>query len=206
MNLQTCILFALAIDASPADVDEVLASIRHQFNHADAISPATINPTATPRADVTNIDGPATASTNGIELDVEGLPWDERINASTKAKNEDGTWRLKRGVDKGLVTRTKNTLRKQLDAGAPPRSGVQAAPPGQPPMPGAGIPPPPAPQNTAYTDFVQFITANSRITPEWLKQVLEHYGVQDGAMQNLAHRSDLIPSIEAGIKQALGIA
>jgi hypothetical protein len=37
------------------------------------------------------------------DVDSRGLPWDERIHASTKATNGDGSWRNKRGVDKALV-------------------------------------------------------------------------------------------------------
>lgn len=35
--------------------------------------------------------------------DSSGIRWDERIHASSKALNADGTWRTKRGVDKALV-------------------------------------------------------------------------------------------------------
>lgn len=38
-----------------------------------------------------------------VELDKNGIPWDERIHAGTKRKNADGTWSLKKGVDKDLV-------------------------------------------------------------------------------------------------------
>lgn len=37
------------------------------------------------------------------DVDSRGLPWDERIHASTKATNGDGSWRNKRGVDKALL-------------------------------------------------------------------------------------------------------
>ena len=38
----------------------------------------------------------------GVELDKNGVLWDERIHAGTKRKNADGTWSLKKGVDKEL--------------------------------------------------------------------------------------------------------
>lgn len=37
-----------------------------------------------------------------IELDKNGIPWDERIHAGTKRKNADQTWSMKKGVDKDL--------------------------------------------------------------------------------------------------------
>lgn len=45
---------------------------------------------------------PATAK-DFTEVDASGLPWDERIHASTKARKDDGSWRMKRGVDAKLV-------------------------------------------------------------------------------------------------------
>lgn len=43
--------------------------------------------------------------------DSTGLVWDERIHASSKALNADGTWRTKRGVDKALVAEVEAELR-----------------------------------------------------------------------------------------------
>lgn len=37
------------------------------------------------------------------ETDSAGFPWDERIHASTKTTNKDGTWKLRKGADKALV-------------------------------------------------------------------------------------------------------
>lgn len=36
-------------------------------------------------------------------VDAAGFPWDERIHAGSKTTNKDGTWKLRRGVDKPLV-------------------------------------------------------------------------------------------------------
>ena len=44
-----------------------------------------------------------TGGTVGVETDVNGHPWDERIHSSSKAKTQDGAWRYKRGVDDALV-------------------------------------------------------------------------------------------------------
>lgn len=48
--------------------------------------------------------------------DSNGLPWDERIHASSKALNADGTWRTKRGVDKALVAQVEAELRSRTTA------------------------------------------------------------------------------------------
>src|SRR6186713_168224 len=53
--------------------------------------------------------------TNPVELDKNGLPWDERIHAGTKAKNADGSWRQRRGLnDEALIKRVEAELRALL--------------------------------------------------------------------------------------------
>lgn len=73
---------------------------------------------------------PITTDDSG-ELDADGTAWDERIHASTKAKNADGRWRLRKGVDKELV--------KQVLATEPE---VPAAPPVVPTPPEVTAPVP----------------------------------------------------------------
>ena len=54
----------------------------------------------------------------GVEVDADGLPWDERIHAGTKRKNADGRWTAKRGVnDAAFVARVIAELRAQMAAG-----------------------------------------------------------------------------------------
>lgn len=45
------------------------------------------------------------------DRDAAGLPWDERIHASSKATVADGTWRKKRGVDDATVAAVEAELR-----------------------------------------------------------------------------------------------
>lgn len=61
----------------------------------------------------------AYAATVG-ELDSNGIPWDERIHAGTKVKNNDGSWRNKRGVDAGLVTQVTAELKGHAESLADP--------------------------------------------------------------------------------------
>lgn len=44
------------------------------------------------------------------EFDKRGMPWDERIHASSKSINADGTWRNKRGIDKETLEAVENEL------------------------------------------------------------------------------------------------
>ena len=64
-------------------------------------------------------------------------------------------------------------------------------------MPGAAVIDP------AYAALVQFVAANTKSTAnpnakfddEYIKAVLTHYGIADGALPNLAHRLDLVPAV-----------
>lgn len=39
-------------------------------------------------------------SSEGVEIDAHGHPWDENLHASTKGKTKDGLWRMKVGVSR----------------------------------------------------------------------------------------------------------
>ncbi len=45
------------------------------------------------------------------ERDSNGIPWDERIHASSQTKNKDGTWRTRRGVEPDAVKQIETSLR-----------------------------------------------------------------------------------------------
>lgn len=76
-----------------------------------------------------------------VELDKNGIPWDERIHAGTKRKNADGTWSLKKGVDKELAAQ----IIAEYQSAAPsvpaaptaPSAPVPPAPPSKPGVPAA---------------------------------------------------------------------
>lgn len=51
------------------------------------------------------------------DVDAAGLPWDERIHASTKKKTQDGRWKKKRGVDDATREAVEMQLRHQVNAG-----------------------------------------------------------------------------------------
>lgn len=75
----------------------------------------------------------APASPAGVvDLDKNGLPWDERIHAGTKAKNADGSWRQRRGLnDEALVKRVEAELRQLVannaTSAAPLSTGATSA-------------------------------------------------------------------------------
>jgi hypothetical protein len=86
--------------------------------------------------------GPPVAIAPG-EVDKNGLPWDERIHSSNRKKNDDGSWRAKRGVDKNLVPTVENELRQRMAMGSQAPYGVVPAPQ---PMPVSVPQPAAAPQ------------------------------------------------------------
>jgi hypothetical protein len=69
---------------------------------------------------------PAAPASPAPSVDVQGLPWDERIHARTKALNRDGTWRQKRETPPELVAQVEAELRAR--AGLPVAAAVPAAP------------------------------------------------------------------------------
>lgn len=166
----------------------------------------------------------AAAANSNAELDAAGFPWDERIHSSNRKKNDKGLWWAKRGVTPALKASVEAELRSTMSAA--PATTTPAAPapqqttpapaattPAAPPMPGANLPPMPgaAAVDPAYTALVQFIAQNTnsaanpagKFTDDYIKQVLTHYGVAEGSLQNLAHRLDLVPTVDGWLRQVL---
>lgn len=197
------ISFTFSTNASTEEVLEGIEVIGKFFG---------IQTDATIDADDTTGAPPADVSAAVGDLDVHGLPWDARIHASTKAKNADGSWRYRKGVADTQKSKVEKELRAALAANPAPSSPTPALPVALPATPGLPAAPALPTVNPAYTAFVEFIAARTapapgaRLTPEWVQQALTTYGVENGQMQNLAHRVDLIPQITAAIKTALGEA
>lgn len=75
-------------------------------------------------------------SSDAGELDKNGLPWDPRIHASTKGKNQDGSWKALRGVDKSIVPGIEAELRARVGTPPPPPPiATEQTPPPPPPLP-----------------------------------------------------------------------
>lgn len=66
--------------------------------------------------------------TLGVELDANGMPWVAEVHAGTKGKNQDGTWKKRKGVsDEARVAGEQKAL-THLKATAAPAHTVAAAP------------------------------------------------------------------------------
>lgn len=61
----------------------------------------------------------------GAELDINGLPWDDRIHSSSKNKNADGSWRGRKGVAPPIIAKVKAELLSKRPAAASAPTGSQ---------------------------------------------------------------------------------
>lgn len=105
---------------------------------APAATPASIPP---PRSAASAVPSPppaaATRAPAAAAVDAKGLPWDERIHASSRAKIADGSWRMKRGVQSHVVEAVEAELRAQMGLIGQSGSTVAPAPAPLPPGPPA---------------------------------------------------------------------
>lgn len=88
-----------------------------------------------------DMDAPDPVPTGG--LDSAGIPWDERIHASTQTKNKDGTWTQRRNLSKHMSEDEIKAIENEL-------RGTPAAPVATPAIP---APPAPAAEPTASEAF-----------------------------------------------------
>lgn len=118
-----------------------------------------------------------TANVAGVERDINGLPWDDRIHSGSKAKNKDGSWKKKKGVQPVEVSTVEAELRAApaslptvatVAALTPPTAPVMSvaqvpvAAPVAPPMPQAAPVAAPIPAKPTR-DFQGFMTQISNL-------------------------------------------
>lgn len=205
---------SLASNATPQQVAAAIDLINRIFGvqAAPGVTPAAAA-AAAPQQDTTVIAG-----TTGTLLDSTGLPWDERIHSSAKSQTGKKVWTKRKGVDDATFNSVSAQLRATLAATgtaalptAPALPGA-AAPslPALPAQAGPIVPALPTTAPTVYQNFVAYIGTQlqgptnpaGRLTSDWVDQVIANHGVA-GGIANLALREDLIPAIEAQIRQAL---
>ena len=108
----------------------------------------------------------------GIEVDSQGLPWDNRIHSGSRAKVADGSWRQKRNLDPNVLAQVEGELRTTMGLPHAPESAPAAASPAgvfAPAAPEAVAPPPPpaaaVPVPPPFVPNVEPIAAPAVITP-----------------------------------------
>ena len=154
---------------------------------------------------------PDTAKHDASDRDADGLPWDERIHASTKGRNADGTWKKRRNVNAEYKKLVEQELR---DAMALPQTEPPATAPGsdaQPPEPAPGsdtqtpapapepqqdAPPPPAATADAPTTFMGLVgeIGKAGYGQAQINTALAACDPPVPTFQALGHREDLIPA------------
>ena len=157
---------------------------------------------ATSVAPATPVAPPIAAPAPSGNRDKNGLPWDGRIHASSKALVADGSWRMKRGVDDALVATVTAALRT---AAAAPAGGGLAGMPWPFATSAADVQPlqaPPPPPANAYASLMAQVSqriAGGSITVQQVTDACVALGVPSVA--ELATREDLVPFVA----QALGV-
>lgn len=203
------------VETTPAitteSVKEELPDAFLQLNEAGAW----VDPTD---AEVTLQDTLIAAADAVGEFDTNGLPWDGRIHAGSKARLANGAWRYKRGVDKDVVEAVEAELKGLLStplnvAPPPPPPPVQEAIQGYdcdtttakldiappPPAQETTTPRPPPPQEMTIPAFLQLYTTNI-VSKKWTREEVEQAIVNQGVpgvekIPHLMAHKDLIPKI-----------
>lgn len=80
------------------------------------------------------------AGTGGDGLDKNGTPWLADVHSSSKAKNQDGTWRARKGVDKAVVKQAEEAARAGSAARADQVAQTQPVAAAEPSPAVAGMP------------------------------------------------------------------
>lgn len=126
------------------------------------------------------------ANTN---IDSNGHEWDERVHASTKTKNKDGSWKRRKGVDDVEYA---NILASKAPAPAlpvvnaptipttpaayTPAIPAAALPPAAPPVPAAPLPPVNVPVARDFAGLLTKISElfqNAKITPAYPQTIVD---------------------------------
>jgi hypothetical protein len=100
-------------------------------------SPAPTPPTHAVSANRAGTAPPATgpATSTGVELDADGLPWDSRIHSSSRKKlAKTQQWKKARGVDSDLVERVEAELRQAMAIPGPKSETLDPASPAADPV------------------------------------------------------------------------
>ena len=181
----------------PFTVEEPVASPEVVFGPVSTEGPiSTVGP---------HLVVPATPVAPSIRsCDKDGLPWDERIHASSKTLNADGTWRKKRGVSDAEVTQVEAQLRgvMAIPAGtvltATPVTGVLPVSENGTVLLAVPPPPPVVEDSEAFVKLVGRASAaiqGGKLTQDQVTKCVESIGIPQLFL--LGTRLDLVPQAAA---------
>lgn len=171
---------AFGVPATPLGVSVPLALSTPAIAGASTVappSPANTAPiTTTPGVASSVAPASSVASNSGVDLDANGLPWDGRIHAESKAKIADGTWRKKRNLDPAILATVEAELRAVM--------GAAPATPFVPPV-AVVAPPPPADvkPSTVTPVLVPSVTPTGEVPQDARAQFVGLVGRASAAIQ-----------------------
>ena len=181
-------------------------------------------------ASIPSTDASASPANNGAEVDSEGNVWDVRIHSGGKSTIANGTWKLKKGVDKALVdqinAQNRQLLATPLPSAAPsnvvslPGASAIAELPALAPVTALPTLPPVAqvaPPDveivvTDYPTFAQFVAQQMLVKPTVTKTQcdigLNHYGIVTNGQPDLAalqHRPEVVMPLYTWLKAVIDL-
>lgn len=150
-------------EVTPEPSKEVPAQQTQIAPTATAPEASTTTPTSVPAPAPPASTTPANSTVKAVEVDGEGLRFDDRIHSKAEkpfmaSGPRKGFWKYKRNLDPTFIAQVEAELRAERDAaagtaGAEPSTGgtTETAPPPPPPSPVADKPTPPPPPPPAAT-------------------------------------------------------
>lgn len=196
------------MDADPEQVRLAIARIKSAFNLDD-------DSTATPATEPTVPQEQAQVTPQQVkdaELDNEGMPWDERIHASTKTKTAKGIWTKRKGVNDATRDAVVAELRQQYpadeSADEAPAAAAPTAPTVAPPAAAPTISVPGA-APTPYTELVDWLAKNTgdgkKLSKEWVEQQFSENGTSLAALaDNNDHAKAFLDAFKGALAQIGG--
>ena len=119
------------------------------------------------------------------------MPWNDVIHASTKSKTKDGSWKYKRGVDKGIVATVEAELKGVIvvNNGAPIVTSVPTAQA-------------PAPVELAktITELMNLIITNGSLPEATINEICTRHGVNPPNLTGVTQSPEKIPAIYAEVE------
>ena len=140
---------------------------------------------------------PPRAIDPSVELDIRGLPWDNRIHSRTKSKTSDGHWKAMRGLTPDTLKSVEAELFQAMSLPTIPHQAVPL-PPTSPlgVAPAAPIVDPIAPPANDFPTLMSKITSAvhaGKTTSAAVLKIVQEMGLP--SLPVVATRPDLIPAI-----------
>lgn len=140
------------------------------------------------------------APSANVEIDARGFEWDQRIHSAQKTKNNDNTWRYKRGLTDPVIKEVESRMVRHSVAAAPvaaqvtetlpvPQQTVSAPAPAPLPTPVAVVQPtvvapPPIPQPAAGPPMHSLVTFKNNLI-EIIAQFINEGKINQGYVNQL---------------------